>query len=713
MEEQRQLIYEILLSVGNSPDQAKKVAVEIDNITRSANQATKATDDLSKAAKANAKLQQDMGRASGLAGAAAFELGRTISDLPFGINAITNNISQLGTLMAALVANTGGVRKAFSALLGQLVGPAGVLIAFQTVVALVQTFAGNTKKATEQIDDLTKSLFNQRIELELLRKALDNQNLTEEQRADILERYKTQFKELAEATRLGLIDKEKEREILGDINGLITKRQEIARLDAKNVQKNADIAAELEKAEQRRLDLIKAQDEERRRRGPQLTLDQTLQMELKFKKEISYYDGIIEKLTQRSLAHNEESNKLRDEARQTEQEINQELQSILQKRDEETEKKKEQLRIDQDRLKALDELSKAEMDLQEKILDDELDALKALGVQRVQERRKIIKKLHQLELDRLEQQKKEELRNVNDPQTIKAIKDKFNLLAKSAGIDFRNELEKVVLEPIKVKVRGIVTYDDMLSRRETPSQKAARERVEKSAQAAVDDLMKRENDKKKVLDKLRKEEVTFEDSLKITQEGLDAAFSLIDSAYERELALEERKTIALNDQLRARLRNEKLTADQRDAINQQIAKNDAELLKKQNIIEEKRFKLNKAANISNAIINTALAITKALDFAFPGSLVAASVVGAAGLAQIQAIANQTFVPKESPSVNLSSQGLGETNAPSFNVVGGSIQNQIAAAVAGVMSEPVRAYVVASDVTTAQQLERNIIEGASI
>ena len=42
------------------------------------------------------KGAKDGASSAGIAGAAAAELGRTISDLPFGINAITNNISQLG-----------------------------------------------------------------------------------------------------------------------------------------------------------------------------------------------------------------------------------------------------------------------------------------------------------------------------------------------------------------------------------------------------------------------------------------------------------------------------------------------------------------------------------------------------------------------------------------------------------------------------------------
>ena len=51
--------------------------------------------------------------------------------------------------------------------------------------------------------------------------------------------------------------------------------------------------------------------------------------------------------------------------------------------------------------------------------------------------------------------------------------------------------------------------------------------------------------------------------------------------------------------------------------------------------------------------------------------------------------------------------------PSFNIVGASETNQLADAVAGQENQPVQAFVVANDVTTAQSLQNNIVEGATI
>tara|TARA_R110000744_G_scaffold13692_7_gene39691 strand:+ start:2897 stop:4741 length:1845 start_codon:yes stop_codon:yes gene_type:complete len=51
--------------------------------------------------------------------------------------------------------------------------------------------------------------------------------------------------------------------------------------------------------------------------------------------------------------------------------------------------------------------------------------------------------------------------------------------------------------------------------------------------------------------------------------------------------------------------------------------------------------------------------------------------------------------------------------PSFNIVGASDTNQLADAVAGQSQAPIQTYVVANDVTTAQSLQNNIVEGATI
>jgi hypothetical protein len=74
--------------------------------------------------------------------------------------------------------------------------------------------------------------------------------------------------------------------------------------------------------------------------------------------------------------------------------------------------------------------------------------------------------------------------------------------------------------------------------------------------------------------------------------------------------------------------------------------------------------------------------------------------------------------KTSPSnarggTNPASGAGGGSQAPAFNVVGASGETQLADAIGSQTQRPARAYVVSNDVTTAQEMDRNIIEGASI
>jgi len=58
-------------------------------------------------------------------------------------------------------------------------------------------------------------------------------------------------------------------------------------------------------------------------------------------------------------------------------------------------------------------------------------------------------------------------------------------------------------------------------------------------------------------------------------------------------------------------------------------------------------------------------------------------------------------------------GVSTPPAPAFNIVGASGTNQIADAIAESTKKPQRAYVVSGDVSTAQELERKTVQGASL
>ena len=136
--------------------------------------------------------------------------------------------------------------------------------------------------------------------------------------------------------------------------------------------------------------------------------------------------------------------------------------------------------------------------------------------------------------------------------------------------------------------------------------------------------------------------------------------------------------------------------------------------------QKKAFEIQKAVSIAQTLISTAQSaidsykslsgipvVGPALGFA------ASAAAVTAGLAQVKQIKDQKFDGGGSTSPSPVSSGGGgasATQAPSFNVVGQSGFNQIAGALG--QQPPAQAFVVAGDVTTAQQLQNNTIQQAT-
>ena len=139
--------------------------------------------------------------------------------------------------------------------------------------------------------------------------------------------------------------------------------------------------------------------------------------------------------------------------------------------------------------------------------------------------------------------------------------------------------------------------------------------------------------------------------------------------------------------------------------------------------------VDQVSSISRIISNTGIANAKAIatsptTFGQPwvainsisaGASIAGSVAGAAKA--ISALKSDKTTPI-SPSPIPSSGGGGSaitapSAPPSFNVVGASDSSQLAGVIANQSQQPIQAYVVSNDVTTAQSLDRNIIESVGI
>jgi hypothetical protein len=140
--------------------------------------------------------------------------------------------------------------------------------------------------------------------------------------------------------------------------------------------------------------------------------------------------------------------------------------------------------------------------------------------------------------------------------------------------------------------------------------------------------------------------------------------------------------------------------------------------------QKKAFNTQKKLNIAIATIDTikgAVSAFTGMTSTIPGpvgialGVVAAAGVAASGVAQVKKISSTTF-DGGGGGGGEGAGGVGGMNAPSvptpanFNVVGNSGTNQL---MQGLQSQPIKAYVVGGDVTTAQNLDRNKITTASI
>jgi len=170
--------------------------------------------------------------------------------------------------------------------------------------------------------------------------------------------------------------------------------------------------------------------------------------------------------------------------------------------------------------------------------------------------------------------------------------------------------------------------------------------------------------------------------------------------------------------------NELLTYQQENANTQVQIEKDLNKNKKQlttqaltdmATIVGKNSKFGKAIAIVQAIRDTYAGANKALAQGGIFGFIGAAAVIAGGIANVKTI---TSTPEPTPPSGASVGGSGSVPAmpsapPAFNVVGQGETSQLADAIGGQANQPVRAYVVSNDVTTAQGLERNIVEGATI
>ena len=250
-----------------------------------------------------------------------------------------------------------------------------------------------------------------------------------------------------------------------------------------------------------------------------------------------------------------------------------------------------------------------------------------------------------------------------------------------------------------------------------------------------------------------------EDATKLAEASTLAAEKLALDSEEETLSFDEQRELLAE---RERLLNEDLTISDEDRLalektfvkrSQDIADEEAQYKENQyrkgfNDLQEilsaggeKMQKVGKALaiadvvrtasqSVSETISSTGIANAKSvaaspLTAGMPfvafntikaGLSVGATVAGAAkSISAITAGSKNVVKPGNLPPAGAPPAAIAEVTPeiPAFNVVGASETNQLADAIGGQSQEPIQAFVVSGEVTTSQELERNIVTGATI
>lgn len=150
-----------------------------------------------------------------------------------------------------------------------------------------------------------------------------------------------------------------------------------------------------------------------------------------------------------------------------------------------------------------------------------------------------------------------------------------------------------------------------------------------------------------------------------------------------------------------------------------------QLIAAQEMISNAKTALGKiATNSAEAGVSTATGFANTLKAGFPQNIplliayaaqavgIGASIASAVGKAKssVGSVGGGVNIPSVSTP---SAPAVAAPQAPAFNIVGASETNQLAEAIGTQQQQPVKAFVVSNDVSTAQELDRNIVQGASI
>ena len=662
----------------------KSGKINIDGVTKSFEQADKAFLKLKK--DMSGKLPElesnlkSLKSASGGATASVMEMGRVISDAPYGIRGMANNLTQLVSQMGFTIKSAGSLNLALKEMWAAMMGPLGIVLAITAAISALDFFAGSTKKAKKESDALNNTFGENSTKLMVLKSVLDDSNISLDDKNELVEKANEEFKDLnVKLDENGRLTDESAKAI--DRLSLSFIKNAKARAIASLIQEEMAVQAKLSAESV----------------GSQIGYLEGFSVAV-----IAAMSGGQSALTTLLKKDSDDRNELMNESELRVERYVQMLKSkgadLAKELFGNTKGKKKGLKV----LQTPEEFESDAVSLQSEI--DSWNKKMLMAATKDKDQR--------LQLELIFYKKKQEARRKDREdeayEELFSYEDKLDRLVKSGKMEasVAEEAKGVALIKTQEKVDLINGEHDRLIAKATEATNALRLGLGENEEGVDNSYSFAEAaEQYKIL------------SASIT--------SFLDGEYQRQLTIEQNKTNAMNNELRERLNNENLSKAQRKNIQLEIARNDEELRKKQEKIAKKRFKMQKAINIANALVDTykngVSAYGSQLIIGDPSSplraQIAQGVAIASGLANVAMIARQKFQSTAggAPSAGAlggGGSGGGNDRSFNFNLAGASRENQLAQTLQGRFDQPLQAYVVSRDITNQQQLDEEITSSAS-
>ena len=657
---------------------------------------TKAVDGLAQATN-NLGVRTSKNNAnSGLNNTILQESGRLASDAAYGFQGMANNLGQLVSLFQISAKNSGGFVNSLKDLKTSFFGVGGILIGVQLLISFlpqIQKWFQKSAKAalgfSGAFDKLSEKVGNSAGNFEIYIKTLQSSTKSEKEKKDAIESLNKEFPDYISSLKKANVS-------LDDVSNKTSAATiankdyresivELALAQAAQAKIQEIQAEKLEKIAVRRLELQKLA----------LTEESLANTRAREQEKASSFDFVGLEGGQ-DLNREKTIKRLRSETKEHKQ--------FLANKDKEIDVLIEFTDIQLKSTKTLTELKKAfvagELDFDKEIVksmarvSSSLAFNEELKIKIQSESQKKLARIRQQDFADRQQKRVDAIKNDEDRAKAQIAVDASIAESQASLNAYLKQIDKEKERKINQTRTDDITKANALLAKEMES----RAEAQKSFEVSMAENEFNRFDRQRELSDIERDN---------TIKNLELKKNAAIVAGKSTIGIEEQITNATL-----------LNADKKKQINEdeQQAKLDTANFVGQAItaIAGEGSAVGKAVAVAMATMNTYQAVTAALGATpyGPWNIAQAAATAAFGFLQVKNILS-TPTPGGGSSGGGGAAGGGTVNAPDFNVVGTSETSQLAQAVSGREDSVVKAFVVGSEITSQQELDRKRINTAGL